>query len=92
MEAELAAVGVRAVCCQSACGGQGTFTYNINPAGTVAGFYFDSQPSYKTSAPCATGDYQLRLKDGREYTVTRTYKKNLSGLAAFWIGTGTFLN
>jgi len=42
--------------------------------------------------PCATGEYQLRLKDGREYTVTRTYKKNLSGLAAFWIGTGTFLN
>lgn len=42
--------------------------------------------------PCSTGDYQLRLKGGREYTVTRTYKKNLKHLAAFWIGTGTFLN
>ena len=42
--------------------------------------------------PCSTGDYQLRLKGGREYTVTRTYKKNLKRLAAFWIGTGTFLN
>ena len=41
--------------------------------------------------PCATGEYQLRVKDGREYTVTRTYKKNLRSLAAFWIGTGTFL-
>jgi len=41
--------------------------------------------------PCSTGDYQLRLRGGREYTVTRTYKKNLKRLAAFWIGTGTFL-
>lgn len=41
--------------------------------------------------PCATGEYELRVKDGREYTVTRTYKKNLRCLAAFWIGTGTFL-
>ncbi len=41
--------------------------------------------------PCRTGEYQLRLRDGREYTVTRTYKENLSGLAAFWIGTGTAL-
>ena len=36
--------------------------------------------------PCSTGDYQLRLKGGREYTVTRTYKKNLKSLADFWIG------
>lgn len=42
--------------------------------------------------PCPTGEYQLRLRDGREYTVTRTYRENLSGLAAYWIGTGTFLN
>jgi two-component system LytT family response regulator len=41
--------------------------------------------------PCNTGEYQLRLRDGREYTVTRTYKKNLKSLAGFWIGTGTFL-
>ena len=42
--------------------------------------------------PSSTGKYQLRLKGGREYTVTRAYKKNLKCLAAFWIGTGTFLN
>lgn len=41
--------------------------------------------------PCATGEYQLRVRDGREYAVTRTYKKNLRSLATFWIGTGTFL-
>jgi two-component system LytT family response regulator len=41
--------------------------------------------------PCNTGEYQLRLRDGREYTVTRTYKKNLKSLAGFWIGTGTSL-
>jgi two-component system LytT family response regulator len=41
--------------------------------------------------PCTTGEYQLRVKDGRQYTATRTYKHNLKSLAAFWIGTGTFL-
>jgi DNA-binding LytR/AlgR family response regulator len=33
----------------------------------------------------ATGEYGLRLKGGKEYTVTRTYKANLNGLAATWI-------
>ena len=28
-----------------------------------------------------------KLKGGKEYTVTRTYKKNLKFLAEFWIGT-----
>lgn len=41
---------------------------------------------------CRTGEYLLRLRDGREYTVTRTYKENLSCLAAFFIGTGPSLN
>jgi two-component system LytT family response regulator len=41
--------------------------------------------------PCITGEYELRVKGGKEYTVTRTYKKNLKSLAQFWIGTGTFL-
>ncbi len=41
--------------------------------------------------PSATGEYQLRLKGGKEFTVTRTYKKNLRSLAKFWIGTGTLL-
>jgi two-component system, LytTR family, response regulator len=40
--------------------------------------------------PCSTGEYELRLKDGKEFTVTRTYKKNLRSLARFWVGTGTF--
>ena len=43
-------------------------------------------------SPTSTGEYQLRLKGGRQYTVTRTYKKNLSALADSWLGTGTFLN
>ena len=41
--------------------------------------------------PCATGDHAIRLKGGRKYTVTRTYKKNLTLLAESWIGTGRFL-
>jgi two-component system LytT family response regulator len=41
--------------------------------------------------PCSTGEYELRVKGGKQYTVTRTYKKNLKSLAEFWIGTGTFL-
>jgi two-component system LytT family response regulator len=41
--------------------------------------------------PCATGEYELRLRGGKQYTVTRTYKNNLKSLAGFWIGTGTFL-
>ena len=41
--------------------------------------------------PCSTGEYVLRVKGGKEYTVTRTYKKNLKSLADFWIGTETFL-
>jgi two-component system, LytTR family, response regulator len=35
--------------------------------------------------PHATGEYGLRLKGGKEYTVTRTYKANLNGLASTWI-------
>jgi two-component system, LytTR family, response regulator len=40
--------------------------------------------------PCSTGEYELRLKDGKEFAVTRTYKKNLRALARYWVGTGTF--
>ena len=40
--------------------------------------------------PCSTGEYILRVKTGKEYNVTRTYKKNLKDLARFWIGTGNF--
>jgi two-component system, LytTR family, response regulator len=40
--------------------------------------------------PYPTGEYGLRVKGGKEYTVTRTYKKNLKSLAEFWIGAGAF--
>ena len=35
---------------------------------------------------CTTGEYLLRVKGGKEYTVSRTYKENLKSLAQFWIG------
>jgi two-component system, LytTR family, response regulator len=41
--------------------------------------------------PLPTGDYGLRIRNGEEYTVTRTYKKNLKALAEFWLGIDTFL-
>ena len=42
--------------------------------------------------PWNTGEYILRIRGGKEYTVTRTYKKNLKSLARFWIGTDAFLS
>jgi DNA-binding LytR/AlgR family response regulator len=42
--------------------------------------------------PYPTGEYGLRVKGGKEYTVTRTYKRNLKALAAFWLGTGTLFS
>jgi DNA-binding LytR/AlgR family response regulator len=41
--------------------------------------------------PRRAGEYALRMKGGREYTVTRTYKKNLRLLAQLWIGTDGFV-
>src|SRR5580700_5201826 len=38
--------------------------------------------------PLSTGEYCLRVVSGKDYTVTRTYKKNLKSLAELWIGTG----
>jgi DNA-binding LytR/AlgR family response regulator len=40
--------------------------------------------------PHSTGEYGLRVKGGREYTVTRTYKENLRTLAELSIGAGAF--
>ena len=37
------------------------------------------------------GEYGLRIKGGQEYTVTRSYKKNLRGIAGSWIGIGSFV-
>ena len=36
--------------------------------------------------PWSTGEYVLRVRGGKEFTVTRTYKKNLQLLAQLWIG------
>ncbi len=36
--------------------------------------------------PLPTGEYRLRVKGGKEYFVTRTYKHNLKDLAQLWIG------
>jgi DNA-binding LytR/AlgR family response regulator len=41
--------------------------------------------------PRNTGDCVLRVRGGRKYTVTRTYKKNLQHLAQLWIGTDGFV-
>jgi DNA-binding LytR/AlgR family response regulator len=37
--------------------------------------------------PLPTGEYRLRVKGGKEYLVTRTYKHNLRDLAELWVGT-----
>lgn len=42
--------------------------------------------------PLSTGEYCLRVEGGKEYTVSRTYKKNLKSLADVWIGTSPFLS
>jgi len=36
--------------------------------------------------PLPTGEYRLRVKGGKEYLVTRTYKHNLKDLAQLWVG------
>ena len=36
--------------------------------------------------PLPTGEYTLRVRGGKEYLVTRTYKDNLKDLAQLWIG------
>jgi len=41
--------------------------------------------------PWTTGEYALRIKGGKEYTVSRTYKSNLRSLARFWVGTESFV-
>ena len=41
--------------------------------------------------PLSSGDYLLRVRGGRELTVSRTYKKNLQLLAQVWIGTEGFV-
>jgi two-component system LytT family response regulator len=40
--------------------------------------------------PRATGCYVLRIKGGREFHVSRTYKKNLQSITTLWFGTDLF--
>ncbi len=40
--------------------------------------------------PRPTGEYVLRVRGGREFRVTRTYKRNLQLLAQLWVGTEGF--
>src|SRR5580658_402774 len=40
--------------------------------------------------PSSTGEYLIRVSGGREYTATRTYKKNLQLFADSWIGMSGF--
>ena len=40
--------------------------------------------------PYPTGEYGLRVRGGKEFAATRTYRENLKSLAEFWIGTGRF--
>jgi DNA-binding LytR/AlgR family response regulator len=42
-------------------------------------------------APRVTGDYDLRLKNGKQYTVSKLYKTNLRLLADLWLGRGCSL-
>jgi DNA-binding LytR/AlgR family response regulator len=41
--------------------------------------------------PYLTGDYRLRIKGGKEFKVTRTYKCNLKSLAELWLSNNSFL-
>lgn len=40
---------------------------------------------------CAAGAYRVRMKGGNEYTVARSYRRNLKSLADSWIGSESFL-
>jgi two-component system, LytTR family, response regulator len=40
---------------------------------------------------CPGGEYALRVKGGKQFRVTRSYKSNLKTIAASWIGTEGFL-
>jgi DNA-binding LytR/AlgR family response regulator len=41
--------------------------------------------------PRSTGEYELRIKGGDQFVVTRTYKNNLKTLAKTWMGSGALL-
>lgn len=39
---------------------------------------------------CTTGDFILRIKGGKEFHVSRTFKKNLRYITPLWLGTDGF--
>ena len=41
--------------------------------------------------PRSTGEYLVRMKGGKEYVATRTFRRNFKLLAEFWIGVNPFL-
>ena len=41
--------------------------------------------------PYLTGDYRLRVRGGKEFKVTRSYKYNLKSLAELWLGNDSFV-
>ena len=41
--------------------------------------------------PRNRGEYLLRIRGGKEYTVTPTYRENLRAIAHLWIGSEVFL-
>ena len=41
--------------------------------------------------PYLTGDYRLRVRGGKEFKVTRTYKYNLKSLAELWLSNDSLL-
>ena len=41
--------------------------------------------------PYLTGNYRLRMKGGKEFEVTRTYKYNLKSLAELWLSNDSFV-
>ncbi len=40
--------------------------------------------------PWTTGEYVLRIKGGKEFRVSRTYRKNLHSITPLWFGTDGF--
>jgi DNA-binding LytR/AlgR family response regulator len=40
--------------------------------------------------PLTAGGYVLRIKGGKEFHVSRSYKKNLRSIAPLWLGTNGF--
>jgi hypothetical protein len=40
--------------------------------------------------PWTQREYAVRMREGKEYALSRSYKENLKSIAQFWIGAGAF--